>query len=275
MSQIIFTKTPSDFVVDMGERTLCVHHESLTPPTLISGKAISFRQFQENPRGWISGMQSLVIVGLNRLITPGNRTAMVFEILFNKTSELYKVSIDTIPFISKPWRLWFHFGITGVPYEEYTYSYIAESHYEAWRNGLRDENPFSLDRVLCWGKGRITSTYATYFAPISPKVIHLPDEIHNAYQSRKARLFQEETSVAKILRELNAFAQSACPARQIPTSQKFFAKEKHDICVTDLPVDRWLVSEINEYAALINGILGGHYGKNGCLQITRCAYSNT
>lgn len=74
----------------------------------------------------------IVVIGLNRIITPSNRCDMVNEYLQTMTPNVPKICIDTEPFIGEPWRLWFHYSISNCGQFGITYSYAIETEWEKW-----------------------------------------------------------------------------------------------------------------------------------------------
>ena len=74
----------------------------------------------------------IVVIGLNRIITPSNRCDMVNEYLQTMTPNIPKICIDTAPFIGEPWRLWFHYSIAGCGNFGITYSFAIETEWEHW-----------------------------------------------------------------------------------------------------------------------------------------------
>ncbi len=74
----------------------------------------------------------IVVIGLNRIITPSNRCDMVNEYLQTMTPNIKKICIDTDPFIGEPWRLWFHYSIANCGSFGITYSFAIETEWEHW-----------------------------------------------------------------------------------------------------------------------------------------------
>lgn len=261
MSRILLTRNPSNVSLELPEPCLCVYHKDFQP--ILNSPSLSFQDFKADPRHYLNGLRHLVLVGLNRIVTPSNRTDLVFEILFNNTPELPKTSIDTTLFIGKPWRSWFHFGIVGAEYQEYTYSYIAESNYESFWNGIHDDDPFDLETIRRSGDGIVQSDYKQYFVSPTVQVIPAPTSVHSEYQRRKAELFDTERSISKILTSLALFAQESVPERSVPALGRFFQQQTSIIVSTDLGIDTWLVSELQRIAVLTNSILEAFYGNSG------------
>jgi len=75
---------------------------------------------------------AIVVIGLNRIITPSNRCDMVNEYLQTMTPNIPKICIDTAPFIGEPWRLWFHYSIAGCGRFNINYSYAIETEWKKW-----------------------------------------------------------------------------------------------------------------------------------------------
>ena len=136
--RIILTHDPAAVSIDAGPEALCVRHPAYQAPRTAAGCLhVDWQEFEAEPRRWMDGRSLVVVVGLNRIITPGNRTREVFEVLYNLSRDVRKLSIDQTLFVAEPWRAWFHFGFVGAPYREYTYSYLAESHWRAHQDGVR------------------------------------------------------------------------------------------------------------------------------------------
>jgi len=253
-AKIILSANISDIELEWPGETLCVHHKSYPLPPIARCRYLAFDEFKKSPRERLSGVRRLAVVGLNKIITPANRTEEVFEILFNNTGELVKVSIDHTLFVSEPWRAWFHFGLTGTRYREYSYSYLAQSHYNSFRDGAAAQDPFSIDAIEEWGRGAVLSTYETYFAPLEVEIVETSAQVKLAYARLKEECFEEEHGIARIIMRLARFAQSACPRRSIPTPSACFDRARHRIVASDLKVDAYLVSRLRELCDLTNAV---------------------
>jgi hypothetical protein len=251
---ILLTEDTALAEPEVEGKVLCVYHKTYSPPLGLWG-SVEFSRFKERPREFLEGADALVFVGLNKAMTPGSRTEMVWEVLFNKTRGIQKVSVDTTLFVSEPWRAWFHFGLVGARYRDYTYSYIAESQYKAFLDGIRDDNPFGLDEVLKWSRGTVLSTYHHWF-DLSVRVVETRESDREEYAKLKLDCFESQLPTKNILRRLASFAGDACPDRCVPAPHQLFRSRVHEIVATDLPIDRWLVSQLQEVAALTNGIAG-------------------
>lgn len=112
------------------ERTILVWHPMYTPPEIPGVEYVEWDKFriiysQFEPR-------LVILVGLNRMITPSNRCDYVHEYLTTMTPNIPKISIDTAPFIGEPWRLFFHYLYAGVNNFGVNYSYPVEREWQDW-----------------------------------------------------------------------------------------------------------------------------------------------
>lgn len=252
---ILLTRDTGMVQIDVGPEAVCIRHQNYNPPVTREGCLhLMIEEFARRPRAWMDGRSIVVTVGLNRIITPGNRTAEVFEILFNNSGEYRKISIDHTLFIGEPWRAWFHFGLVGAPYREYTYSYLAESHWKAFCDGARPDDPFALSEIEKWGAGIVRCEYPRYFEPVAEEIVEVDADTHRRYQDLKAEVFEDEHAIGRILARLSRFAQDACPRRSVPTIGRLFDRTAHRIVRTDLMIDEYLVGRLRETIALTDGI---------------------
>ncbi len=258
MSQILLTDDSAHALPDVAGRGLCVFARGFAP--VVGMEALPFESFQKDARGHLKGIDTLVFCGLSRAMNPGNRTAEVWEALFNQSGGLKKCVVDSSLWVGEPWRIWFPFGMTGARWGGYTYSYIGESHWRAWLDGLRPENPFSLDEVKKWGAGVIRSSAPRYFYEFSAETIHLDASVHAEYAQLRASAFEEARSIGPVITRLSRFAASVCPKRAIPNTTRLFERRRWQVTATDLPVDRWLVDNLTSTVALANGIAEVFHG---------------
>ena len=257
---ILLTENTAKAKPQVQGKTVCIYHKSYEPPDG-PWHYVVFDEFKKDARKFLDNQESMIFVGLNKAMTPSNRTEMVFEVLFNKTKELHKVSIDHTLFISEPWRAWFHFGLLGVKYRQYTYSYIAESQYKAWLDEFREDDPFSLDEIAKWGKDVIISDYQNWFDELDVEIVELFEEYKIEYEKLKKECFEDEQSIKRIIKRLSDFVSTKCSERKVPAPHQLFRAKKHKIVITDFPVDQWLLGELRRLVELTNGIAGVfHHG---------------
>ena len=99
-------------------------------PNIPGAEFIEFLEYKN--KYTLLNPEFIVVVGLNRIITPGNRCDMVNEYLQTMTPNVPKICIDSAPFIGEPWRLWFHYSIANCGQFNITYSYAIETEWERW-----------------------------------------------------------------------------------------------------------------------------------------------
>lgn len=239
--------------VETGPRTLCVRHKRMSAPALHpEAFHMEWGEFRADPRRAMAGMDALVVVGLSRIMTPSNRTAEVFEITHNLSRGWRKISVDRTLFRSEPWRAWFHWGFVGAPYAEYTYSYLAESHWRAAQEGSRAD-PFGLAELARWGAGVVVSTAPSLIESAQVEIVPVDPSVHTAYSEEKAAAFDEERTLPAILKRLSAVASAACSRRRIPPRARVLDGPRVEIVRTDLPVDGFLVDRLSSVIDLTNG----------------------
>lgn len=256
MHKIFLTDKPEDLVLDVESPCLCVTHPKYAAPKMPVGTHhMGYKAFAADARSAVKDMKSLVLVGLDNMMNPGNRTDMVWEIVFNNTRALPRYVVNRLPFIGEPWRMWFAFGATSSTYLNYTYSYIAESHYNAWLEGYSDINPFDPETVLACSEGVVKSTYPAWYTDVKVDVVPVSPSVHEEYQILKDICFAEETSIKAIFMRLEKFAQSVCPTRSLPKLNKLHEHRQVHIVATDLKVDTYRVERLTHCIDLTNSIL--------------------
>lgn len=249
MKSIVFSLHPENIRIEARSAT-CVYHKSYSDklPIMANCEYVEFaalcKEFQT--RDFFTGKEVAVFVGANKFFNPSTRFHPVFDLLqYNLPQGIKRYSIDVSPYIGPIWRLWTHFSFAGVPFGEYTYSYLLESHYNAHLDGKRDDNPMDLDKIRRYAAGHVQIDYERYFAEPEIRIVSMPPEIHDEYRTLKARLFDEHDTIGPILRGLTAFARSACPARKVPQEHKIFeAPEAVGIIRTDLKIDEYLTDQL-------------------------------
>ena len=250
---IILTKDIGALRIDAGRDALCVRHRSYDPPLTADGcLQLTYEEFAASPSRALSGRTVMVVIGLNKIIVPGNRTK-VGPLLLRPVAGVRRISVDRTLFVSEPWRAWFHFGCVGAKYREYTYSYLAETHWRASKDGLRGD-PFSLEAIAACGTGVVRSHYDRYFDKIEVERVEMAPGVHDEYQVLKEKCFKEEHTASAIISRLSAYARSACRRRKIPMPSALFSRTEHSIVQTDLKVDDYLVGRLRGLAQLTDDI---------------------
>lgn len=223
---------------------------------------MTWNEYVEGRAEAMRGRSTFVVVGLNRIITPGNRTKVGPLLLRPDARWNRKVSVDRTLYVGEPWRAYFHFAFCRASFGEYTYSYLAETHWRAFGEGIRPDDPFSVDAIATEGNGLVRSEYPTFFERFSVTPHDVAPSVRAAYQEEKALAFDEEHTSSAIVTRLSAFAKSAGPLRDIPTTTTLFAKTAHDIHCTSLPVDRYLTDQLAALVAHTDGVGRACHGRD-------------
>ena len=245
--QIILTLSPETVDIAAPRGALCIHHRSLFPRQGWDG--VTFEDFARDPRKWTSGRPGLVIMGMTLARTPSNRAREFWDSIEHWPGP--KWSIDRTVFIAEPWRTVWQFNLMGHAFGIYTYSYLAETHWRAHADGLRDDDPFSEGQIAAFGDGIVQCDYDRFF-DLHTEVVPLGEEVHAAYQVEKTKAFAEEATPSAIIRRLSAFATQACPRRHIPSTRQLFYRQSHRILATDLRVDAYLTGQLDKVGRLTN-----------------------
>lgn len=256
--EIILTQTPRHLDASRWQDPICVFAEDYGP--ILGCDRVSYSEFEDAPREAVADYQTVVFVGLTDMMTPSNRTDDVWEFAFNQM-ETDTVSVDEYLFRSDPWRSWFHFGLIGAEYRDYTYSYLAETDYEKYFNGRTDDNPFSIAELKKWGDGVIESHYTKYFREFTVNVEYETDSSEEyEYSELVDELFQTKNTIGQVRRALEDYADELYPDRQLPTRHQLFRGEREwELRITDLPIDQWKAGYLQDLVDLTDNIAEEFY----------------
>ena len=131
--KVQFLKNTATAVIkDPPKNTLIIFREGFGygVPDIPGAEVVEFLEYKK--RYTVFTPDLIVLVGINRIITPSNRCDMVNEYLQTMTPSTPKISIDTDPFIGEPWRLWYHYSIANCGKFNISYSYIIEGEWQYW-----------------------------------------------------------------------------------------------------------------------------------------------
>ncbi len=259
MKSILFSRHPERIEIEVGA-AICVYHRQYAAvlPKIENCEAIEFGRLCEEfqHRDYFAGKDTVVFVGANKFFTPSTRFHPVFEVLQYGLPGLKRYSVDIAPYIGPLWRLWPHFSLAGVEFGGYTYSYLLESHYNAFLEGVREGNPLSLEAIRRFAAGHVRVDYDRYFSEPTVTVIETLPAVHQEYQSLKARLFEGCSTIGPIMKGLSDFARAACPERRIPQEHKIFeTPDSVRIVRTDLPIDRYLTDRLLDKMTEVNRVV--------------------
>lgn len=251
--KILLSRDIASLQIDDTPQTLCIRHKSYPSPATLR-RVMIFDDFAKCPREHLRDVERLIVVGLNSIISPSKRTEEVFEVLFNNTRTLPKISIDTQLFNGDRWRLWFHWGLTNSSFDGYTYSYLIESHFNGWMDGIRDVNPIDVHNVLRNSDCVVLCMYREAFQPLNINVIDTSAKVKVRYQTVKSQAFDECTTIRQIIARLGKMAQDECPSRRIPKFGELLPDRRNVVIATDLAVDTFLLSQLHADTDLCNAV---------------------
>jgi len=160
--KIQFLKDTSKAIIDAPEQTILIYRDGFNYdlPKISGVEYIEFLEYKKKYTYFEPNM--VIMVGLNRIITPSNRCDFINEFLQTMTAHIPKISIDNSPFIGEPWRLWFHYSIANCGNFNITYSYIIETEWKHWF--YRDINTCRLE------KGNIKLVLSDTYSNLDPLV---------------------------------------------------------------------------------------------------------
>ena len=140
MNRIFFSRDVSGLIENTIKSSFSlatvVYHEIYGRPQIEAEQIIPWQRYRKVYQEIKAS--EIVLVGLNRMITPSNRCDFVHDYLTTLTPNIPKVSVDTAPFVGEPWRLYFHYLFTNMNKFGYSYSYPIEGEWKKWF--LRETN---------------------------------------------------------------------------------------------------------------------------------------
>lgn len=264
MRRIILSRTCPDINVD--GRAFAIVGKGWSAPTGMD--VVGLDAFLAAPSLHLSTPATMVVVGLSDILTPSNRVR-VGQAILRPWPGLQRVVVDRALFTVEPWRAWWAFRAVLAPYEDYPDSYLAETR---WRFSQEKQtpDPFSLEAICRWGDDIIAAPDPLRFGPIIEEVVETGDEARAEYAALKANVFEQETTLAAIVRRLSAFTEELEPRRTIPTTAVLFRDRARHLALppirvvrTDLGVDRYLADQLRHVVILTNAI-ADHFGGAPC-----------
>lgn len=260
MKSVTFTKHPEELAYNVG-KAVCVYQKQYAKklPKIENCEYLEFEKLCETfqTQDCFTGFDSVIYVGLNKMFTTSTRFHPVWDLLqYNMPNGIQKYCVDIAPYMGPIWRIWPHFNLAGIKTGEYTYSYLLESHYNAFLEGARDENPLSVENIKGWASETVQIEYTKYFSEPSIKIIETPEDAHEGYQTLKADLFETYDTIGPILKQLSAYAKEHCKERKIPQEFKIFeTPENVQIVRTDLKIDEYLTGKLVSKMKEVNQIV--------------------
>jgi hypothetical protein len=271
MTKIFFIKDIKNFKLKLEGESLCIYHKSYPLPTIPNCKYIEFSKYEKEyiRNDNLENKKSIVFVGTNKIINPSNRIKPIFEI-FNGIKGFDLYSIDRVPFVCQPWRIFFHFFISGLFFDEYSYSYALQHDYERYLDNDSDINPLAIEKIINISKDYVYIDYKNFFTNIRISTVKISPEIKEQYQNLKKDLFEKEDSINRIILKLSNFAQDNCVKRNIPSVSSFFdtflysssdslLEQSLHIVKTDLKIDDYLCNNLTEISTFTNNLTNELY----------------
>lgn len=131
-NKIFFVKNPESIVIDnLRGDTIVVNHPTYTKlPIIKNARYMSLDEFKACYM--TIHFVNLIVVGLNKIITPSNRCDMFNDFLQTMTRSKNKISIDTTPFVGEPWRAWYHFDVVGENKWGVPHGFAIETEWKKW-----------------------------------------------------------------------------------------------------------------------------------------------
>lgn len=151
IKNLLWTKFNNDF----GEDTIVVYHAMYDKPEVKAKEIIEWEKYKITHNNYICNR--IVLIGVNRMITPSNRCDFIHAYLAVMTPQITKIIIDTAPFIGEPWRLYYHYQIANC-FDKFgaNYSYPIEREWLKWFS--RDINKCQFSPEIL--KDRIVNTWS-------------------------------------------------------------------------------------------------------------------
>ncbi len=259
MKNIIFSKDISKIKIK-AKAAICIYHKYYAKilPQIENCEFVEFKYLCDNYQNtnFFNNKDTVVFVGANKFFTTSTRFHPVFEILQYGLEGMQRYSVDIAPYIGQLWRLWAHFSFANVEFGGYTYSYLLESHYNAFLEGAREQNPLSLENIKKYADGHVYIDYDRFFSDPKVEIVSLLPTVHDEYQKLKAKLFDENDKINPIIKGLSDFAKSVCPDRRIPQEHKIFeTPDDIHIVRTDLKVDEYLTNKLLNKISEVNKVV--------------------
>jgi hypothetical protein len=243
-----FLKNTATAQIDYPENTLLIYRDGFgyDLPDLPGVEYIEFLDYKA--RYTTFDPELIVVIGLNRIITPSNRCDMVNEYLQTMTPSTPKMCVDTAPFIGEPWRLWFHYSIANAGRFNVPYSYVIETEWLNWF--YRDTNYCRLsgDNIKLF----ITDTASDLDAYHTDFTLRdVTEEEERWYKWTKSQVFEKYDTPKLLINNM------------LKLSNKYYGldigydsfKTNEKLIVPDVGVYRFVVEEAKRRMAIYNAVV--------------------
>lgn len=174
----------------------------------------------------------------------GNRLDLRLDRIQMRHPAVARICVDPLPYIAKPWQVYFPYSLLSTKILGYGHSYAIEREWDKFKDGLRDD-PCLPDLI-----GPTLKPFTFIDRPFwrerpSFNVVQSGTVIREMYQRERDQLFESETGIKSLIRKLHSSTQQMIPARTIPLDFKHLYGERNYYTMCDLPLDQFLRKEID------------------------------
>jgi len=185
---------------------------------------------------------AIVTFDLCRML--GNRLDLRLDRIQMRHPAVMRICVDPLPYIAKPWQVYFPYSLLSTKILGYGHSYAIEREWDKFKDGLRDD-PCLPDLIGPILKRFTFIDRSSWRERPSFNVIQSGTLIREMYQRERDQLFESETGIKSLIRKLHASTQKMIPARTIPLDLKYLYGERNCYTMSDLPLDQFLRKEID------------------------------
>lgn len=272
---VAFTQSPSyaarvvsDFTASRPDlkTAVVVYHERFSAPEMVRAvqgatgiptQAISFADFGSAETGELLAsiaVPDLLLIAIDLCRMLSNRLDSRLDKIQVRQRAGAKICIDPVPYIARPWQVYFPYSLLNKTWLGYNHSYAIEGEWKKYKDGLRDD-PCAVDLIAPQIAPATFIDYCCWFQ--EPEIITLPvsANVRAEYEAYKTKLFAEEATINSVLAKLHKFVQAWEPQRTIPLDLKALYKPGFGrIVKTDLPLDTYLEKEMLEVIQHTNAL---------------------
>lgn len=185
----------------------------------------------------------LAIVAFDLCRMLGNRLDLRLDRIQMRHPAVVRICIDPLPYIARPWQVYFPYSLLSTKILGYGHSYAIEREWDKYKDGLRDDP--CLPEMI----GPILKHFTFIDRPFwrnhpSFDVIQSGSIIREMYKTERDHLFESETGIKSLIRKLHAATQKMIPTRTIPLDLKHLYGSRNSFTMSDLPLDLFLRDEI-------------------------------
>lgn len=240
MGQIFFSKDipsllKSAFDSDFGNNSLVTYHAMYDKPDVGAGHVIEWEKYKAIHSNFEP--DKIILIGVNRMITPSNRCDFIHAYLAVMTPQISKIIIDTAPFIGEPWRLYYHYQIANC-FKKFgaNYSYPIERDWLRWFHRETDDCQFSPKNL----KDCVVNTYSDLDRLETEFDFYVPEKDDLEWYEEVRRFEFEKFRTPKLL--LNNLMRSANNHFDIKVTFDSYLKGGV-IKIPDVSIYRFMVEE--------------------------------